>query len=92
MQADHGESLDAPLCTLYSSALTATLRHRALSTWNDDMAVLKLAHATLHVRRFVEGNPDLTLGPGFQRFAEAAHQDLAAAMGALDTNLRSISA
>ena len=43
-------------------------------------------------RRFVEGNPDLAVGPELDRFIEQSHQDLAAAMGALDTSLRSISA
>ena len=50
-------------------------------------------HTLLHAaRRFVEGNPDLAVGPELDRFIEQSHQDLAAAMGALDTSLRSISA
>ncbi len=44
------------------------------------------------LRRFVEGNADLTLGPEFDHFSEQNHQDLAAAMDALDSSLRSISA
>ena len=40
----------------------------------------------------MEGNPDLVVGPELDRFIEQSHQDLAAAMGALDTSLRSISA
>ena len=48
-------------------------------------------HPCWTARRFVEGNPDLALGPDFDRLIEQSHQDLAAAMGALDTSLRSIS-
>ena len=58
--------------------------------YESDMGMRPLCLPSL--RRFVEGNPDLTLGPEFDHFSEQNHQDLAAAMDALDSSLRSISA